>query len=88
MTVDNKQSGFIHMILVAVVVVAAIVAIGGYVYYRDYKPSKITDSTVKTQLQQTANDLKHLDLGAIAKSVNTVTSVQTNFNFNKSNNIK
>lgn len=81
-----KQSGHIHLFAVAVIVVAAIAAVGVYVYQQQHKPSKVTDAATRTQLQQTAAELKKLDLGSLAKSVNTISNVQTSFDFKKANN--
>lgn len=80
----SKQSGHIHLVLILILVVAVIAASGYFVYQR-YKPSKVTNAATKAQLQQTAAELKKLDLGNLAKSVNTVSNVQTSFNFQKAN---
>lgn len=82
---NNSQAGHLHIVLAALIGVV-IVGMGWLVYHQQHKPSKITDAATKTQLQQTAAELKNLDLGSLAKSVNTVTNVQTSFKFQKANN--
>jgi uncharacterized protein HemX len=82
---DTKQAGVVHLFAAAIIVVAVIAAAGWFVYHQQHKPSKITDAATKTQLQQAAAELKNVDLGSLAKSVNTVSNVQTNFNFKKAN---
>lgn len=81
----HQQSGHIHLIAVFLVVVVAVAGVGYYVYARQHQPSKVTDAATRAQLQQTAAELKKLDLGSLAKSVTTVTSVQNNFDFSKAN---
>ena len=82
----SNNSGHLHMMALAVLVAVVVVAGGVYVYYQGHKPSVVKSAATRTELKQTAAELKKVDLGDLAKSVHTVSSVQGSFNFKKSNN--
>jgi len=72
----TNQKGHAHIVLIAAVL-AIVVAIGGYVYYKNYGPSKVNDPTVKAQLQKASTDLKNVNLAQIKSSVDGVNSAKT-----------
>lgn len=71
--IKYNQQGHVHLLLV-VVVLLAVAAIGGFVYYKNYGPSKVDDPTVKAQLKQASSDLKAVNLAQIKSSVDSVSS--------------
>ena len=74
----SNQAGHIHFIAL-IVVVGIIAAIGAFVYYRNYRPSKVTDPTVRAELQKASSDLKSVDLAGVKASVASVQSTQNQF---------
>ncbi|HVS58523.1 MAG TPA: hypothetical protein VHD60_02160 [Candidatus Saccharimonadales bacterium] len=85
MTTNTKQSGHVHLIVLVVLVIAAIGGVGYYVYHRTHQTSKITDAATRAELKQTADEIKKLDLGSLAKSVNTITNVKGSFDYKAAN---
>lgn len=78
-TTRSAQSGHFHLIAAGIVVVVLIGAMGAFVYYRNYRPSKVTDPTVRAELQKASSDLKSVDLASVKASVASVQSTQKQF---------
>jgi predicted negative regulator of RcsB-dependent stress response len=72
------------MVLALVVVVIVVGAAGWFVYQRN-KPSKVSSPTVKAQLAQTSAELKKINLAQIKQTADSVSGVQTSFNYKKAN---
>lgn len=80
----RNQSGHIHFVLplIAIVIIGGI---GWFVYQQGHKPSKVTNPNVKAQLQQTSAELKQINLAQIKQTADSVSGVQTSFNYKKAN---
>lgn len=83
-TKQSKQSGHFHLIVALIVVVVVVAAVGWLIYQRQHRASKVTDAATRAQLQQTAAELKQVDLGSVQKAVNSASSVQDSAKFQKS----
>ncbi|HEX5447719.1 MAG TPA: hypothetical protein VFW90_00760 [Candidatus Saccharimonadales bacterium] len=81
---NQGQSGHIHL-FVPLIVLVVVAGIGWLTYKQTHKPSKVTDASVRAQLQQTSNELKKINLAKIKGTVDTVNGVQTSFNYKKAN---
>jgi hypothetical protein len=74
----TNQRGHIHLILPLIVLVL-IGATGYAVYHASHKPSKLTDPTVKAELQKVSSDLKSINLAGVKASVDSIQSTQSQF---------